>query len=48
MCQKLKSCLFPLIFPFLMKKYITDSNFSSLGEDLDMDQSTFVFTKEVQ
>ena len=45
MCQKLKSCYFPLIFPFLMIKYPSDSNFSYLGEDLDMDQGTFVFTK---
>ena len=45
MCQKFKSCYFPLIFPFLMIKYPSDSNFSSLGEDLDMDQGTFVFTK---
>ena len=45
MCQKFKSCYFPLIFPFLMQKYTTDSNFSFLGEDLDMDQGIFVFTK---
>ena len=45
MCQKFKSCYFPLIFPFLMIKYPSDSNFSYLGEDLDMDQGTFVFTK---